>query len=176
MADRFPVLFSEKERRAFPLCPRHVPWAMLAPHDAQAQRNHGGQTLARLAQRGGLDPVEMVSVLDGRDYPDAEVRADAARVKAWAVAELIKRVHLWERKGGPVAALVPGWVWACKVCGMQCAAAAQDGAVPPRVTCSFCKTLHTAEVPAPPVPPNPPEDDPAAPAAGDPPHAQPPDA
>ena len=30
------------------------PWALLEPHEAQARANHGGQSLKRLAERGGL--------------------------------------------------------------------------------------------------------------------------
>ena len=45
-----------------------VPWEMIAPHDATAQRNHGGQNLERLAQRGGLCPLEAVAVLEDADY------------------------------------------------------------------------------------------------------------
>lgn len=45
-----------------------IPWAMIAPHEATARQNHGGQTLARLAQRGGLCPLEAVAVLEDADY------------------------------------------------------------------------------------------------------------
>ena len=45
-----------------------LPWAMVAPHAATAMQNHGGQTLERLAQRGGLCPLEMVAVLEDADY------------------------------------------------------------------------------------------------------------
>lgn len=45
-----------------------IPWHLIAPHEAQAQRNHG-QTLERLAQRGGLDPIEAMCVLEDREYP-----------------------------------------------------------------------------------------------------------
>jgi hypothetical protein len=39
-----------------------IPWAMIAPCEAAAQRNHN-QSLARLAQRGGLSPAEAYCVL-----------------------------------------------------------------------------------------------------------------
>lgn len=172
-AARFPVLFTPAERRQFPLCPRDVPLDMVLPHDKQAQANHGGQTLAVLASRGGLDPIELVCVLDDRAYPWDQVRADPAAVKQYAVAEVIKRAAAWERRGGLTAKLVPGFVWACGVCGMCCPAQAdQTGVPPPKVQCSFCKTVHQAEpaeVPTP--PPVITEDDPAAEAAGDPTHA-----
>jgi hypothetical protein len=59
---QFPIMASY--RRAYPDLPRSIPWRLLAPHEAQAKRNHGGQDLETLARRGGLDPVEMIAVLD----------------------------------------------------------------------------------------------------------------
>lgn len=46
----------------------YILWDSIAPHDAQAQRNHGGQTLARLAERGGLDATEAIAVMNDRDW------------------------------------------------------------------------------------------------------------
>lgn len=40
-----------------------LPWAMIAPHEAQAKTNHG-QTLEQLAERGGLSPSEALMTLD----------------------------------------------------------------------------------------------------------------
>lgn len=68
MPDRmFPVLWrgsrvmlAELERAG---CPRAIPWRFVAPHEAQARENHGGQTLERLAERGGLSPIELFYVL-----------------------------------------------------------------------------------------------------------------
>jgi len=48
-------------------CPRSVPWSLVAPHEAQAQRNHG-QTLERLHERGGLAPCELCAVLEDRRW------------------------------------------------------------------------------------------------------------
>lgn len=44
-----------------------VRWEMVEGHEEQAQRNHY-QTLSRLAERGGLDSMELVAVLEDRDY------------------------------------------------------------------------------------------------------------
>lgn len=30
-----------------------VPWGLIAPHERRARANHGGQSLNRLAERGG---------------------------------------------------------------------------------------------------------------------------
>lgn len=64
----FPVLMNRADRMMFPDCPAAIPWDVLAPHEAQAQRNHGGQTLARLAERGGLCPLEIIPVIEDRSW------------------------------------------------------------------------------------------------------------
>jgi hypothetical protein len=52
-----------------------VPWLMLAPHEPQAVDNHG-QTLQRLAERGGLGWAEMLCVLEGRSWQKRSVSSD----------------------------------------------------------------------------------------------------
>lgn len=47
--------------------PVRIRWALVAPHEAQALANHS-QTLARLAERGGLGAAEMVAVLEDRRW------------------------------------------------------------------------------------------------------------
>ncbi|GEM_PF-5355216 len=44
-----------------------IPWELIAPHERQAQINHG-QSLERLNGRGGLNPEEMVAVLEDRPW------------------------------------------------------------------------------------------------------------
>ena len=66
-----------------------IPWAVIQPHERQAQRNHGQQTLNRLAQRGGLDVTEAVSVMMDQDY--------TRFVPAWARAKLMAMVWAYER-------------------------------------------------------------------------------
>lgn len=76
----FPIL---AERAGSPKT--YVPWDLMAPHEAQALKNHT-QTLDRLAQRGGLDPAEAVAVLEGRDplplLPFAEAQYRLAEIVA----------------------------------------------------------------------------------------------
>lgn len=59
---RFPIMGRDRDR---PI--KSIPWAMIAPHEAQAIRNHS-QSLERLAQRGGLDVFEAVWVLEGKGW------------------------------------------------------------------------------------------------------------
>lgn len=69
-----------------------VPWDMVAPHEAQALRNHG-QTLERLAERGGLDWSELLRVLEDRPFtgqglePRAEARV-RQHIEAYLRAQL----------------------------------------------------------------------------------------
>ena len=66
---RFPILTTYDERRRHPDWPQSVPWSLVAPHEAQAKANHY-QTLERLAERGGLSPLEMLAVITDRDYDE----------------------------------------------------------------------------------------------------------
>ena len=60
--------------RLFPiLCPHYinskvyVPWDFVAQHKQQAEKNHG-QTLTRLAERGGLSVSELCAVIEDREW------------------------------------------------------------------------------------------------------------
>lgn len=80
----FPVLWQGSRQCIAELgrlgCPRTVPLALVAPHEAQAMQNHGGQTLARLAERGGLSPGELVCTLLDRPLQDMRGRHPAFTV------------------------------------------------------------------------------------------------
>ena len=43
------------------------PWHLIEPHSKQAMKNHG-QTLERLAERGGLSPSELLAVMEDREW------------------------------------------------------------------------------------------------------------
>jgi hypothetical protein len=57
---------------------RAIPWSVLEPHEAQAQKNHS-QTLKRLASRGGLSPCEAIAII--LDRPWSKVPQEWARAK-----------------------------------------------------------------------------------------------
>lgn len=63
-----------------------LPWEMIAPYEAQAQANHG-QSLERLAERGGLSPGEALAVLTCRRRPPMSIVA---------LAEIERRRVEWE--------------------------------------------------------------------------------
>lgn len=56
---RFPVLSRNRNGWGED---KSVPWEILEPHRAQAMTNHG-QTLERLAERGGLSPEELLAIV-----------------------------------------------------------------------------------------------------------------
>ena len=68
-------------------CPRSVPWAFVEPHERQALDNHD-QTLQRLHDRGGLDPAELLAVLEGKPWREVEkdIEVAIARLKALLAA------------------------------------------------------------------------------------------
>lgn len=57
-----------------------IPWAVIAPCEKQADRNHG-QTLERLAERGGLCPSEAVAVLDSRKWCPMDLEVSLRRLE-----------------------------------------------------------------------------------------------
>ena len=93
-APGFPVLWqgtreykAELERLG---CPRSVPLWMVEPHEPQAIRNHGGQTLAVLASRGGLSPCELCAVLEDRPWAKMPV-SDEVSILLHLTAERLAR-------------------------------------------------------------------------------------
>lgn len=91
---RFPVLYSRGERDALSGAPTTVPWSLLAGHEEQASRNHD-QSLERLAERGGLDPVEMLAVIENRKWKPMTLHAAVEQLKeAVRAHETKQRAHL----------------------------------------------------------------------------------
>ena len=78
---------------------RSIPWEMIAPHQSRALKNHG-QTLNRLAERGGLEPSEAIAILTDQPWPWAHfamLRTDQEKT-AWRLqkeAELERLVCEW---------------------------------------------------------------------------------
>ncbi len=63
---------------------------LIAPHEEQAQRTHG-QSLFRLAERGGLSVLEMYAVLTDRPYRSiAKVDPDDAMKEIMRMGGLLK--------------------------------------------------------------------------------------
>jgi hypothetical protein len=56
-----PILKSAKSRIP------SIRWSVIAGHQRQAQVNHG-QSLERLAERGGLSPAEAVAIIEDRKF------------------------------------------------------------------------------------------------------------
>jgi hypothetical protein len=47
---------------------KEIPWALLEGHEAQAAANHSGQSLERLAERGGVMPEEALAIIEDRKW------------------------------------------------------------------------------------------------------------
>jgi len=85
------------EERRFPIIrtfhsegapqPEWVPWKILKAHEDQAIKNHD-QTLEQLAARGGLDPCEVVAILDGMSFRDRWPTLDGRKAMAMAIERL----------------------------------------------------------------------------------------
>lgn len=84
MRTSFPILLTLRERRhsAALDCPPSVPWRLVEPHEDQALKNHNGQSLARLAERGGLGPDELVAVLEDRQWTAMPLAESVVRIRA----------------------------------------------------------------------------------------------
>lgn len=61
----FPLLYGPREL----VGPRSVPWSFVEPAREQAMDNHS-QTLERLAERGGLSPIELYGALHRMRWGD----------------------------------------------------------------------------------------------------------
>ncbi|WP_425962744.1 hypothetical protein [Rhizobium nepotum] len=87
----FPVLNDEVIKR--------VPWAAVAPHEAQARKNHM-QSLKRLAERGGLGIEELFYVLVDRDFPPVISKAGPKRDAAYRL-EVMRALYRFESQPEP---------------------------------------------------------------------------
>lgn len=106
MSRQFPILRNGKDARAYPDARRSVPWVWVAPHAAQAKRNHD-QSIERLAERGGLGPNELHALVHGRNLRHLLPRDEAER---WLAQ--------WDGRPGT---LEPGWT------GPRCSAVGPGG-------------------------------------------------
>lgn len=83
----FPIMGSDRrnpQARDF-----YIPWAFLAPHEAQVKINQHGESLEQLARRGGLMVQEALQAVKGERVVDCKL--------AWwdAKAELLQLVETW---------------------------------------------------------------------------------
>lgn len=78
-----------------PRLPKAVPWSLVAPYEKQALLHHGGQSLERLAERGGLSSREMYWLFTGGAWHQATLVSDDE-----VAAEILRRLaaNLLEEK------------------------------------------------------------------------------
>ncbi len=90
-ARRFPIHHDDRAQLD------SVPWDLVAAHERQAARNHGGQSLERLAERGGLGLIELAFVLLDRPYMAASPpKASRNKVREDALRYIKERVKAHE--------------------------------------------------------------------------------
>lgn len=68
-----------------------IPWEMIAPHERQTHANHG-QSLERLAERGGLAACEALDIIEGRRWGSAKPCIENEhylinKVRAWRATQ-----------------------------------------------------------------------------------------
>jgi hypothetical protein len=85
-ARMFPVLQAPRG------APTRVPWALLAPFEGHAIRNHD-QDLETLARRGGLSVAEMVAVIEGKRLREMERSDEAALPRLLAALDVFSKTH-----------------------------------------------------------------------------------
>ncbi len=79
--------------RGYRQFPKSIPWSFVEPHEKQAQSNHA-QTLARLAERGGLSWKELLAVTQDKRY------SEISHVKTPEAAELVLAAIAKASQGG----------------------------------------------------------------------------
>lgn len=73
------ILMKKNAARKFPIIDgTHIPWEVIEIHEHQALINHG-QTLQRLAERGGLSWGEASAVLDDRRFDKRDLDMKTSR-------------------------------------------------------------------------------------------------
>jgi hypothetical protein len=79
--DTFPVQMSPylADRKGVPYV-TSIPWDVLEPHRNQAAANHCGQTLEKLANRGGCSPEEIVAILEDRKWSEMDLKSAVERM------------------------------------------------------------------------------------------------
>lgn len=93
----FGAMFPIMGKNGGPADPRQVPLAMLLPHAEQAGINHG-QTLQRLAERGGFSWCEAAAVLQNRRWEPMD--------QVVARGYVLERVAMFHRTWGSPLPLV----------------------------------------------------------------------
>ena len=97
MIDQFPLLSPGQWQKhvtpvVFDMLPKSVPWSLVERHDDQARKNHGGQSLAELASRGGLSPAELYCVMNDKGfYTDRQPTVTEQAAAEWLL--MITSIH-----------------------------------------------------------------------------------
>ena len=80
--------------------PKAIAVELVEPHRRQAEHNHGGQSLERLAERGGLSPIELWCVLRDKEWNDWPKAESWAEVNKWAEEYILVEIAKHEASEG----------------------------------------------------------------------------
>lgn len=79
--DQFPIMSEQHGPKL-----GYIPMALIRLHSIQAGRNHGGQTVERLRDRGGLSAQEAMAVINDTAWEDRRWTTEAT---AWANLQIL---------------------------------------------------------------------------------------
>lgn len=82
---KFPVIGTNQKE--------YIPWDVLTPHEKQALRNHCGQSLECLAERGGLSWNEILPILKDKTWREFPMLPDNEAKKI-----VLEYVSEWKTK------------------------------------------------------------------------------
>lgn len=153
--EMMPVYKAPRWGNMLTVCPDAIPRDVFRNSEKRLKLNFPGEvqpemtldeSLEVLAVAGGMDPIEILCVLEDNDYPEQAVKEDAKKIMLGAVHELMRRIGPWLSDRGvfPEATFQPAWQWVCQVCQTVCTI----DRIIPKVQCRFCRTVHKVPAPA----------------------------
>jgi len=93
---QFPIMISHRGTKG--PCPNSIPWVAIAPFEAQAKINHQ-QSIEKLADRGGLSPIEAYFVMTGRNWDNFVLTDEIEREAAAFLTKIVlERDDLFQQK------------------------------------------------------------------------------
>lgn len=104
-----------------------VPWSLVEPFERQAQANHG-QSLERLAERGGLSPFELWAVMHScpRDVARAQLSDETAHRWALSLVSLEDERDALRAQLERVRTMLARWETVSPRADRQCALGVSD--------------------------------------------------
>lgn len=74
--------YTDEVKTLYENIPSNIAFEIVEPHRNRALLNHGGQTLERLNERGGLCPFELYFVLNDKKFDYVDFYKEDFKIKA----------------------------------------------------------------------------------------------